>query len=113
MRFLIDSNLSAKLSAWTGTSFQYVADLEPGWSDEQVWQYAMEQDLVIVTKDADFYHWALLRDPAPPIVQFKIGNMRLKVWSSFVDSTWPTIIEALASGKIIQVYGDHIEVVRN
>jgi len=112
MRFLIDSNLSARVSCWSGSSFEYVYDLDASWTDDQVWHYALQHGLIIVTKDADFYHWAFSRELAPKIVQFKVGNMRLAEWVQFIEATWPLVTSSLLNGSIVQIFKDRVEVLR-
>ncbi|MFM2004921.1 MAG: hypothetical protein RLZZ09_576, partial [Pseudomonadota bacterium] len=53
-RFLIDANLPRKLSIWNCSDFEWVVDQDAAWTDSKVWEYARRQDLIIVSKDADF-----------------------------------------------------------
>jgi len=53
-RFLIDANLPYKFSVWHGGSFEHVFDHDDTGSDMEIWRYAQDNDLTIVTKDADF-----------------------------------------------------------
>jgi len=45
-----------------------VFDLGESWSDFEIWRYAQENDLVIVTKDADFSDWVMLSEPPPKVI---------------------------------------------
>ena len=48
---------------------------DPAWSDEQVWAYATEHNLTIITKDVDYE--VLVAGQAPPhVIRLCIGNMR-------------------------------------
>jgi predicted nuclease of predicted toxin-antitoxin system len=42
--------------------------------DSAVWSYAAAQGLVIVSKDADFQHRALLLGHPPKVVWLRLGN---------------------------------------
>jgi predicted nuclease of predicted toxin-antitoxin system len=43
-------------------------------SDEVIRQYAIDNDFIIVTKDADFYEMNLIYGQPPKIVWLKMGN---------------------------------------
>jgi len=51
-RFLIDANLPERMSIWHHDDFLFVARLGADWSDSQVWEFARENEMVIVSKDA-------------------------------------------------------------
>lgn len=53
-RFLIDVNLPYCFALWSGEDFEHVRDMGETWTDTQIWQYARDHDMVIVSKDADF-----------------------------------------------------------
>ena len=79
MKLLLDQNLSFRfldqLSVRFPSSTQTrVAGLERA-SDLQIWEYAKENELTIVTKDMDFYELALARGIPPKIVWLRCGNV--------------------------------------
>jgi predicted nuclease of predicted toxin-antitoxin system len=51
--YLIDANLPYNFSLWSGTDYIHVRDIDDEWSDTRIWEYAKQNDLTIVTKDAD------------------------------------------------------------
>jgi predicted nuclease of predicted toxin-antitoxin system len=78
MRLLFDQNTSPHLVA-------RLADLCPAAShvslvgldratDLVVWQYARDNDYIIVTKDADFGDYGLVRGYPPKVVWLRLGN---------------------------------------
>ena len=78
MKLLFDHNLAPKLVA-------QLADLYPGSihvrdvrlaeaGDEEIWRYAREQALVIISKDSDFRQRSFLQGPPPKIVWVRLGN---------------------------------------
>jgi len=54
LRFIIDENLPYRFKLWNNEGFVHVNDVEGIKSDPDIWQYAKENNLIIVTKDADF-----------------------------------------------------------
>ena len=78
MKLLLDQNLAPALAA-------RVADVFPGSlhvrdtgmqsaPDEQVWRYALEHGLAIVTKDSDFQERSQIATIAARIVWIRRGN---------------------------------------
>ena len=78
MRLLLDNNLSPRLVNW-------LADLFPGSEhvfsigldtspDTDVWTYASQNSLVLVSKDSDFYDMALLQGFPPKFIWLRLGN---------------------------------------
>ncbi len=77
-RFLIDVNLPYQFSLWSGDDYMHVRDLGETWSDSQIWAYARDRDLVIVSKDTDFSDRLMVSVPPPRVIHIRIGNMRMR-----------------------------------
>lgn len=75
--FLIDANLPQKFSFWNTPDCIHVAEINRHWSDNEIWDYARENNLVIVTKDADFSNRILYTKPPPKVIHFLTGNLKL------------------------------------
>ncbi len=90
-RFLIDANLPYRFGLWRNGDCEHVFDHNEAWTDLEIWRYAKENDLVIVTKDADFSDWAMLSEPPPRVVHLHIGNMRIRDFHKFIQIIWPEI----------------------
>jgi len=78
MRLLFDQNLSPYLPERLSDVYpnsEHVMDegLERA-LDADIWEYAEQEDLIIVTKDADFSEWSLLRGFPPNVVWIRRGN---------------------------------------
>ena|SRR5437867_2850743 len=108
-RFLIDANLSFRISTWKGEKFYHVIDIDDEWTDSEIWDYARKNDHTIVTRDADFSHRIILSNPPPRVIHFRIGNMRLREMEKFINDHWNVIRKASASHKLVNVYQDRIE----
>ena len=82
---------------------------DDAWSDTQIWNYARNNDLVIVTKDTDFSGWIMLSQPSPRVIHLRIGNMKLQVLHQFLQRVWPRIIELVNSHKLVIMHEHHID----
>ena len=79
MKLLLDQNLSSRfldqLSArFPGSTHTGIAGLDRA-ADLQIWDYAKQNDLTVVTKDMDFYELALSRGISPKIFWLRCGNV--------------------------------------
>ena len=43
-------------------------------SDAEIWDFAAEQDFVVVSRDVDFFERSLLTGPAPKVLWLNCGN---------------------------------------
>jgi predicted nuclease of predicted toxin-antitoxin system len=78
MKLLFDQNLSHRLvgllaAEYRGSGHVRDAGLAAA-PDPAVWAYAAAQGLVIVSKDSDFEHRALLYGHPPKVVWLRLGN---------------------------------------
>jgi len=108
-RFLIDANLPRGVPIWQSDLFLFVADIDPAWSDSEIWNYAKLNGHTIVTKDADFSNRIIVSEPPPNVVHLRIGNLKLAELIAFVTLQWNGILAQSASHKLVQVYRDRVE----
>lgn len=78
MRLLFDENLSRKLVArladlYAGSEHVVPSGLESA-DDREIWSYAAERGLVIVTKDWDYVQLSSVRGHPPKVVWLRLGN---------------------------------------
>jgi len=77
---LIDAQLPpalARLLDEHGHQADHVTEIGPGDAPDRVlWQYALDHDAVIVTKDEDFADMVAIGLEGPPVVWVRIGNTR-------------------------------------
>ncbi|MDP1832987.1 MAG: DUF5615 family PIN-like protein [Geothrix sp.] len=78
MRLLLDQNLSSRLPARLGTVYAgmiHVADLGlSAASDVEVWEAALREGCMLVTKDSDFVDLQVLRGFPPKVLWLRLGN---------------------------------------
>ena len=111
VKFLIDANLPYRFGLWRGENCQHVFDLNDAWTDAEIWRYATEHDLVIVTKDADFSDWIILNIPPPRVVHLRVGNMKMRDFHTFMQRVCPQICGLAESHKLLIVHKNQIECV--
>jgi predicted nuclease of predicted toxin-antitoxin system len=93
VKYLIDANLPYYFSFWAGEEYIHIRDINDEWTDTQIWQYAKERNLTIVTKDADFSDRMLLSEPPPRIIHIKLGNMKMREFHTLISSIWKEVCE--------------------
>ena len=108
-KYIIDANLPYYFSLWKGKEYQHVINIDPSMKDSEIWHYAMENDLIIVTKDADFSDLVLLNNPPPKVIHIKMGNMKIKALHRAIDGIWEDVLKMSRQHKLVRVYNDRIE----
>ena len=77
MKLLLDHNVSPKLvrrpDLYPGSTHVFLEGMDRE-SDAAVWEYALGNSYVIVTKDADFADMSVLRGHPPKVIWVRIGN---------------------------------------
>ena len=109
--YVLDENLPQQLRFTPALPVVHVRDLGPSLTDSEVWTHAKTNDLVIVTKDADFSDRIMLLEPPPRVVHLRFGNMRLAAFHAFLAHVWPNIEALLEDHKLVNVYLDRLEAV--
>ncbi|MDQ2720823.1 MAG: DUF5615 family PIN-like protein [Bacteroidota bacterium] len=109
MKYLIDENLPDCLNAWSSDDFFHVTKITKSTPDKEIWKYALENDLIIITKDSDFHERILYRDPPPKVILFKIGNISTPYLEEFLSRYWNEIEEQINLVKLVVVFRDKIE----
>ena len=108
-KYIIDANLPYYFSLWNKDNYQHVIDIDPNMKDSEIWEYAKENDLTIVTKDADFSSLVLLSSPPPRVIHIKFGNMKMKDFHKALDAIWHDVMAMSLEYKLVRVYKDNIE----
>jgi len=95
LKLLFDQNLSRKLPRQLRDIYpesQHVAEFGLAEaSDSDVWQYAKETGMAIVSKDADFQQRSLLYGSPPKFIWLRIGNCSTSDIESLLRRSSPLI----------------------
>ena len=108
-KYLIDANLPYYFSLWHHKNYQHVIDIDPEMKDSEIWEYAKNNDLTIITKDADFSNLVLLNNPPPKVIHIKLGNMKMKEFHDSISNIWNDVLSMSRDFKLVRVYNDTIE----
>lgn len=107
--FLIDVNLPYFFSIWKGPGFVHLRDIDDTWTDSQVWSYAKQEGLTIVSKDTDFSDRSLLAAPPPRVIHIKVGNLKMRDFHQAIAGRWEDICALSRQCKLVRVFEDRIE----
>jgi predicted nuclease of predicted toxin-antitoxin system len=108
-RYLIDANLPYYFSVWRSNDYLHQLDIQNDQPDSEIWQYAKEHNMTIVTKDSDFSNRILLVEPPPRVIHIRIGNTSMKEFYSIIASSWEDIKATSAHYKLVVVFKNTIE----
>lgn len=68
--------------------------------DKAVWEYARQNDYMIITKDADFSELSLLLDFPPKIIWIRRGNCSTNDIENILRESYGTIVALSEDSKI-------------
>jgi predicted nuclease of predicted toxin-antitoxin system len=107
-KFLVDVNLPKKFYYFKTADFIHVADINPRMTDREIWDYALKNNLILLSKDADFYDLFLIKEKHPKVVNFRFGNLTLNDLHHYFLKFWPTIIDHLDTASFIIAQEDKL-----
>ncbi|MEO6906015.1 MAG: DUF5615 family PIN-like protein, partial [Ginsengibacter sp.] len=65
--------------------------------------YAIENNLIILTKDSDFHERILFKEPPPKVMLFKIGKTSTTFLEEFLSRYWAETEKQIYSVKLLVV----------
>ena len=107
--FLLDENLPSRLVCSPGLPLVPFSQVANHPSDSEIWNFARLNELVIVTKDADFSDRILIQSPPPWVVHLRFGNLRRKDFHALLARMWPQVETLLKTHKLVNIYSDRLE----
>lgn len=111
MNFLVDVNLPKFFRFFNKPNFSFVADIDIRLSDSEIWQYALENECVILTKDTDFYYKSLSSENKPKIIFFSLGNNTLAQLNTYFETHWDKIQELIKENYLIVAKPNQIDII--
>ena len=110
--FLIDANLPFRVPIWQNEAFVFVVKINPGWHDDEIWNYAEQNSLTVVTKDKDFLVKQAIAGSPPKVVHVKFGNLKLDEFVHRIETVWPNVERLLPLNNIINIYINKLEAIK-
>ena len=113
MRFLVDAQLPRRLAyrlREAGHDAVHTLDLPDGnrTTDQRIIAYAVAEDRVIVTKDADFVDALLLRGIPRRLLLITMGNVRNVDLERILLAALPQAVAMLETHRLVELSRDHV-----
>ena len=105
MRFLVDAQLPPALARWLvakGHAAEHVADrgLQAA-ADAAIWDQALREQAVIITKDEDFAQRKALAGNGPGVVWVRLPNTRRQELLTWFETALPNLVATLERGETL------------
>ncbi len=110
--YLIDVNLPYYFFLWNNDDYVFVRNLNDEWKDGIIWNYALENNLIIVTKDTDFFDRVLVAKEHPKVIHVCFGNVLMRDFFAIMTKVWPQIVALNNQYELIKIYKDKIVIVK-
>ncbi len=110
MNFLIDAQLPPALARLIISFGHHAVHVEEATlllaADETIWDYALQHQHIIITKDEDFKNMLLLATTSrTPVVWVRIGNCSNAALTRWFLPLFPQVLEYLQAGEyLIELY---------
>jgi predicted nuclease of predicted toxin-antitoxin system len=105
MRFIIDAQLPAALARFLesrGHDAKHVFDIGlANAEDKIIWQYAIENHAIIITKDEDFVILNYLQPNKTSVVWIRIGNTSKKFLLAWFEKLLPSLEKKLSQNETL------------
>lgn len=101
LKFIVDTQLPPMLVTylqWKGVDAIHTTHFPEGHllQDAEIAKIAIDEKRIIVTKDSDFPDSFFLKGPPPRIFYLRLGNMRNRELTAFLETRW-SLLEDLLS----------------
>lgn len=107
--YLFDENLPSKIRFTPIYPITHISAIGNSPGDGEIWRYAEQNDLAIVTKDADFSERIIISSPPPRVIHLRFGNMRRKDFHAYLSKIWVRVEKMIETHKLVNVYIDKLE----
>jgi len=105
IRLLFDQNISFRILSRLPDNFANCQQVRTvgllDRSDIDIWNYAKDNDYVIVTFDADFYDISLIKGIPPKIIWLRTGNLTTNEIAELMILNYYTIQDFIADNNCL------------
>ncbi len=111
MQFLLDAHIPpslCKIIASYGHRAIHTKNLpeKNETSDNEIIRLSSERNLVVITKDSDFYHSHLIRHEPEKLLLVRTGNMKIKELKELFDAYFNQIVSGFEEHDLIELHRD-------
>ncbi|HMM78642.1 MAG TPA: DUF5615 family PIN-like protein [Pyrinomonadaceae bacterium] len=103
MKFLVDAQLPPGLAGWLiekGHTATHVDDvLLTTAKDSDIWDHALKDGSIIVTKDEDFSARRSRMTEGPAVLWLRIGNATNRSLFKWLEPRWESVVQLLREGN--------------
>jgi predicted nuclease of predicted toxin-antitoxin system len=110
VKFLVDANLPRKLTWFNKPEFTFAADWGAGFPDKEIWDYALKNDLIILTRDSDYFYWMIQAKKSPKVVYFKLQQQGRKELEEYFGLHWKQICTLIETHRMVIATTDSLDV---
>lgn len=107
MKFVIDHQLPPALAHWLGARGHEAAHvflLGMGEAEDRlIWDLALSEGAIVVTKDIDFAERRQRVSAGPTILWLRVGNTTTPELFATLERGWPLIEARLATDPVVEV----------
>lgn len=111
-KYLIDVNLPYYFQLWNNPAFIHQKDINDTATDQDIWEYARQQELIIISKDKDFSLKLMAYGPPPKLIHRKFGNVKMKDFFHILTKCWPDVERLIQTHSLVNIYQNQIEAIR-
>jgi len=104
-------NLPYRFSLWKGEDYVHQTDIGDEWTDTQIWNYALANDLTIISKDSDFSNRVIFNTPPPKVIHIRVGNLKMREFFVSLNTVWDEVLELNQRHKLVTVFSDRLEAI--
>ena len=113
MKFLLDAHIPPSLCSFielrghTAIHTKYLPNQNETF-DSEIIQFAIARNMIVITKDSDFYHSFLTRREPQKLLFVKTGNIKTKELKELFESYFDRIIDAFYDHDLIEIHRDYL-----
>ncbi|MCU0389377.1 MAG: DUF5615 family PIN-like protein [Chitinophagaceae bacterium] len=111
MRFLVDANIPIGIPELSDNQFLYVYNWNENASDSEIWNYALENDLIIITRDSDFYYRYITSKHFPKVIFLQLQQLSKQGIKDFFSKNWIEISLLIEKADMLIVDLERIQLI--
>lgn len=110
MKWVIDENLPFQIGRELALDDLHVTRIGEQITDGELWDHAKQHDMIILTRDTDFFDRFLLLGPPPKVVWIRPGNLTKQRMGDEMVRRWGTIESSIQKHDLVQIHPQNLEI---